>query len=163
VARPVEIREDQLDLRRWMRPGDGVLWSQGCAEPVGLVDRLIAQSGEIADLRAFCGLTWRDVLADPAADDLDVVSYGVLGSLSRVAARRPVRIVPAHFSALPPLFAAGTLPGDVALVQVAPPDEHGRCSFGLDAAYIADAVAHARVVIAEVNERMPRAAGAALD
>jgi acyl-CoA hydrolase len=71
--------------------------------------------------------------------------------------------VPCHFSALPGLFAARALPGDVALVQVAAPDAEGRCSLGVDASYIADALAHARVVIAEVNDQMPATRGAWLD
>jgi acyl-CoA hydrolase len=163
VTPPVEIEAGELDLARWIRPGDGVLFSQACAEPVGLVDRLIEESAEIGGLRVFCGLTWREVLSAPEAASLEVVSYGALGRLSRVAAQRPVRIVPCHFSALAGLFAARALPGDVALVQVSPPDAQGRCSLGVDASYLADAVAHARVVIAEVNDRMPATRGAWLD
>lgn len=160
---PVELSEDDLDLARWMRPGDGVMWSQACAEPVGLVDRLIAQAEEIGGVSAFCGLTWRESLAQPAAASIDLVSYGTLGRLAAVAARRRVRIVPSHFSALPGLFAARALPGDVALIQVSPPDEEGRCSFGVGADYTADAVCHARVVVAEVNARMPRVRGASIE
>jgi acyl-CoA hydrolase len=163
VSPPVEIEAGELDLARWIRPGDGVLFSQACAEPVDLVDRLIEQSSAIGAVRVFCGLTWREVLADPAADSLEVVSYGALGRLSRVAARRPVRLVPCHFSALPGLFAARALPGDVALVQVAPPDADGRCSLGVDPSYMADALPHARVVIAEVNDRLPATRGAWID
>lgn len=157
---PHVMDEDDVDLTRWLRAGDGVLWGQGCGEPIGLVDRLVAQNAEVGGLRAFCGHTLRDVLAAPEASTLEVLSYGVLGRLGRVAAQRPVRIVPSHFSELPALFASGALPGDVALVQLAPPDADGRCSFGVEAGYIADAVAHSRVVIAEINEQMPPTRGA---
>ena len=160
---PLEIEASELDLARWIRPGDGVLFNQACAEPVGLVDRLIEQSRQIDGLRVFCGLTWRDALAERAAEPLKVVSFGALGRLSRVAAQRPVQIVPCHFSALPGLLAARALPGDVALVQVAPPDAEGRCSLGVDVSYMADALEHVRVVIAEVNERMPATRGAWID
>ena len=160
---PLEIESGELDLARWIRPGDGVLFSQACAEPIGLVDRLIEQSRQIDGLRVFCGLTWRDALAEPAAEPLKIVSFGALGRLSRVAAQRPVQIVPCHFSALPGLLAARALPGDVALVQVAPPDAEGRCSLGVDVSYMADALEHVRVVIAEVNERMPATRGAWID
>jgi acyl-CoA hydrolase len=159
---PVEIDPGALDLREHLRRDDGVLWSQGSAEPVALVDRLIEQCAEIGGLRGFSGYAYRDVLASPAAEALDLVSYGALGALGKVGAKRPLRVVPAHFSALPGLFAAGALPGDAALVQVAPPDAAGNCSFGLDATYVADAVAHARVVIAEVNEAVPSVPGASI-
>jgi acyl-CoA hydrolase len=161
---PVELAAGAPDVARFVRAGDGVVVSQGCAEPAGLVDALIAAAGggALEGVSLYCGLTWRDVLAAPAAAALDVVSYGVLGALAQVAAARPVRIVPSHFSALPGLFADRRLPGDVALIQVAPPDADGRCSFGVDTAYVADAVAHARVVIAEVNAQMPRVPGATI-
>lgn len=159
---PVEVDPGALDLRRHLRRGDGVFWGQGSGEPATLVDRLIEQCGEIGGLTGFSGYAYRDALASPAAAPLDLVSYGALGTLGKVGARRPLRVVPAHFSALPALFAAGALPGDAALVQVAPPDAEGNCSFGLDATYVADAVAGARVVIAEVNEAVPRSTGAAL-
>jgi acyl-CoA hydrolase len=163
VTPPLEIPADELDLARWIRAGDGVLFNQACAEPVALVDRLIAQARGIGDLRVFCGLSWRDVLASPEAGALEIVSYGALGRLSRVAAQRPVRIVPCHFSALAALFERRELPIDIAIVQVSPPDPDGRCSFGVDPSYMADAIAHARVIIAEVNERMPATRGAWLD
>jgi acyl-CoA hydrolase len=47
----------------------------------------------------------------------------------------------------------------VALIQVAPPDAHGRCSLGVGVDYLADALGHARVIVAEVNERCPRTHG----
>jgi acyl-CoA hydrolase len=68
-------------------------------------------------------------------------------------------VVPAHFSALPGLFARRQLPGDVALIQVSPPDHEGRCSLGAGVDYIDDAVHHARTVIAEVNDQCPRSGG----
>jgi acyl-CoA hydrolase len=156
VSPPLELRADQLDLARWLRPGEGVVFGQACAEPTVLVDALLAQAPSIGGLRAFVGLAWGDRIADGASDSVEIVSYGALGRLGRVPG---LRVVPCHFSALPRLFAAGTLPGDVALIQVAPPDAHGRCSLGVGVDYLADALAHARVVVAEVNDHCPATAG----
>ncbi|HEY3019813.1 MAG TPA: acetyl-CoA hydrolase/transferase C-terminal domain-containing protein [Solirubrobacteraceae bacterium] len=153
---PVELREDELDLGRWLRPGDGVVAGQACAEPTVLVDALLEQAPSIGGLRAFFGLTWRDSVAEAASGALEVTSYGALGRLGRLSG---LRVVPCHFSALPGLFAARALPGDVAFVQVAPPDAEGRCSLGVGVDYIGDALEHARVVIAEVNDHCPRTAG----
>jgi acyl-CoA hydrolase len=152
---PVELALDALDLTRWVRPGDGVVWGQACAEPVVLVDALLADAEALEPLSAFVGLSWRDLSAAVPAS-MRVVSYGALGRLGRLAG---LEIVPCHYSALPALFAAGRLPGDVALVQVAPPDRRGRCSFGVGVDYLADALRHARVVIAEVNDHCPATAG----
>ena len=50
---------------------------------------------------------------------------------------------------------AGTLPCDVALVQVSRADAAGRHSFGVVNDYMQAMVARARVVIAEVNDQVP--------
>ncbi|MEJ2865595.1 acetyl-CoA hydrolase/transferase family protein [Actinomycetospora flava] len=131
-----------------VRPGDGVWWGQAGAEATPLVDALL-ESG--VPVRAFCGLT-----VNPRVRRLALTSYGALGELR---ATPDLDVVPAHYSVLPRLFAEGLLPTDVGLVQVAPPDADGRCSLGIGADYAADAVPHTRVLLAEVNHRMPRTTG----
>ena len=46
MARPVELGLEAIDLARWVRPGDGIVWGQACAEPVVLVDSLLRQAEE---------------------------------------------------------------------------------------------------------------------
>jgi 4-hydroxybutyrate CoA-transferase len=65
---------------------------------------------------------------------------------------------PCFFHEVPRLFATA-LPIDVALVQVSAPDEHGFCSLGVSVDYTKAAVESARLVIAQVNRRMPRTLG----
>jgi acyl-CoA hydrolase len=155
---PIELLESELDLTRFIRTGDGVLWGQACAEPVILVDALLEQAPGLTPLSAFVGLSWRD-LSTRIPDGMRVVSYGALGQLGRLPS---LEVVPCHFSALPDLFARRRLPGDVALIQVSPPDSRGRCSFGVGVDYLQDALGHARLVIAEVNDHCPRTAGASI-
>jgi acyl-CoA hydrolase len=156
VSGPARLTEDELELERWILPGDGVVFGQACAEPTVLVDALLAQAQAIGGVRAFVGLAWGDRIASEASDALEIVSYGALGRLGRAP---DLRVIPCHFSALPRLFAAHALPGDVAMVQVSPPDRLGRCSMGVGVDYLADALEHARVVIAEVNDHCPVTAG----
>jgi 4-hydroxybutyrate CoA-transferase len=66
---------------------------------------------------------------------------------------------PCFLSEIPSLFASGRLPLDVALIQVAPPDEHGFCSFGVEVGVTKPAAHSAGMVIAEINPRMPRTLG----
>lgn len=66
---------------------------------------------------------------------------------------------PVFLSEVPSLFRDGTLPLDVALVQVSPPNRHGYCRLGVSVAAARSAVDHARVVIAEINPRVPRTDG----
>ena len=129
---PVELSLDALALDRWIRPGDGVVWGQACAEPVVLVDALLGAG--ITPLSAFVGLSWRE-LRPP--EGMRVLSNGALGRLGRLPS---LEVVPCHYSALPRLFAARRLPSDVVLVQVSPPDKLGRCSMGVGQVVDADAV-----------------------
>jgi acyl-CoA hydrolase len=66
---------------------------------------------------------------------------------------------PVFLSEIPHLFHDGTLPLDVALVQVSPPNRHGYCRLGVSVAAARSAVDHARIVIAEINQRVPRTDG----
>lgn len=153
---PRELAISDLDLRALIEPGVGVAWGQACAEPVPLVDAFLEQASELGPGSAFLGLSWRD-FSDRFPPTMRIVSYGALGRLGRLSG---LEVVPCHFSALPALFAERKLPGDVVLVQVAPPDANGRCSLGVGIDYLRDAIDHARVVIAEVNEQCPRTLGA---
>lgn len=66
---------------------------------------------------------------------------------------------PVFLSEIPSLFKDGVLPIDVALVQVSPPDAHGFCRLGLSVACARAAVDHAKVVVAEINPRVPQTLG----
>jgi acetyl-CoA hydrolase len=60
---------------------------------------------------------------------------------------------------VPGLFRHGILPLDVALIHLSPPDDHGFCSYGVEVGLTKTAAESARIVIAEVNDRMPRTLG----
>ncbi len=66
---------------------------------------------------------------------------------------------PCFFSKIPDLFKEGTLPVDVAIVQLSRPDEHGYCSFGVSNDYTKAAAESAKIVMAELNDKMPRTMG----
>jgi acyl-CoA hydrolase len=148
-----------IDLRQHIRSGDGVWWGQGGAEPTPLVDALLDQVEDIGDVRAFCGLTWNERLAGNLPRGLTVQSYGGLGELRRLSIDGLLDVVPCHYSALPRMFARGQLPRDVGMVQVSAPDSKGQVSLGIGVEYAADAIAHTRTLIAEVNHRMPATGG----
>lgn len=67
--------------------------------------------------------------------------------------------VPVFLSEIPRLFREGSLPLDVAFIQVSPPDEHGFCSYGIEVGVTKPAAESAKLLIAEINPRMPRVLG----
>jgi acyl-CoA hydrolase len=67
--------------------------------------------------------------------------------------------VPIFLSDVPGLFTNGIVPLDAALVQLSPPDRHGRCSLGTAVDAARAAVDCAALVLAEINAQMPRTHG----
>ncbi|NMH88533.1 acetyl-CoA hydrolase/transferase family protein [Flavivirga algicola] len=66
---------------------------------------------------------------------------------------------PVFLSELPLLFKRNILPLDVALIHVSVPDKHGYCSLGVSVEATLAAIDNAKIVIAQINEQMPRTHG----
>jgi acyl-CoA hydrolase len=66
---------------------------------------------------------------------------------------------PVFLSDIPRVFNSGVLPLDVAMLQLSPPDSHGYCTLGTSVDVAMSAARNARIVIAGINPRMPRAHG----
>ena len=152
--------DSALDLTRWIRPGDGLVWGQACAEPVTLTAALTAQAPALGPLTAFVGTTYADAFDPAAATDVRVRSYGASGRNRAWQEAGLLEVLPVHYSALPDLFRRYRIPADVVLLSVAPPDAHGRYALGLADEYLSAALDVARVVIAEESPHVPRIAGA---
>jgi acyl-CoA hydrolase len=151
-----------LDLSRFLRPGDRIVWGQACGEPTTLVEALIAQAEHIGNLSAFSSTSFSGLLDAQAVEKFGFSSMGAIGMLRTVAATGRLGIVPCHVSQIGPMIEQGLIGCEVAFVQVSPPDAHGNHSFGLISDTVAAAVKKARVVIAEVNERVPFTLGDAV-
>ena len=79
--------------------------------------------------------------------------------------RKPIaegraEFVPVFLSDIPNLFASRRVPLDAALVSLSPPDEHGNCTLGTSIDAAKTASEHAGMVLAEINEQLPRTHGA---
>jgi acyl-CoA hydrolase len=67
--------------------------------------------------------------------------------------------VPIFLSEIPKLFNSGVFPIDIAIIQVSPPDQHGYCSLGTSVDISQAAIKNAKIIIAQVNPKMPRVHG----
>ena len=67
--------------------------------------------------------------------------------------------MPVFLSDIPSLFDSGLIPIDVALLQLSPPDRHGYCTLGTSVDAALAVARNARVIVAEINEQMPRTHG----
>ena len=142
--------------------GDGmrVLVGSGAAAPLRLIDALCAYAPKVR------GVEVCQLLTLGPAPYVDKAFAGhirhnafFIGPNTRAAVQDgSADFTPIFLSELPALF-RGSLPIDVALVQVSPPDAHGYCSLGVSVDIVKCAIDTAALVIAEVNPRMPRTHG----
>jgi len=148
-----------LDLRTILRPGDRIVAGQACGEPTTLIEALIAQGAEIEGLSLFIATSFSGLFTPSAAAAFAPMSMGAIGSLRTLTREHRLRVIPCHVSRVGPMIEAGVLGCDVAFVQVAPADADGTHSLGLISDHVRAAVDTARVVVAEVNDQVPRTFG----
>ncbi|MBW8783941.1 MAG: acetyl-CoA hydrolase/transferase family protein [Novosphingobium sp.] len=156
---PNVISAADLDLSRYLRPNDRIVFGQACGEPTTLVEALIAQGAAIGGLSAFIATSFSGLFTPETAEAFALSSMGAIGALRSMTKAGKLQVIPVHVSQVGPLITAGVIPCDVAMIQVSPADGQGRHSCGLISDYVRAAVAKARVVIAEVNEAVPYTPG----
>ena len=144
-----------VDLTSVVRPGDGIIWGQACAEPQTLVESLVAQRGRLSGVGAFLGSSYSGIVKPEHADHLRLSSYCGTGSNRALADAGVLEILPAPYSQLGSLIRNGSIRTDIVMVQVSPPNAKGEYSLGLGVEYLAPALQKARAVIAEVNDQVP--------
>lgn len=141
--------------------GMRVFLSGNCSVPQRLLRALVARAPHLRDVEIVQVLTIgpADYVQPGMEAHLRVNTLFISDNVRQAVNEGRADFTPCFLSEIPGLFTRGLLPIDVALIQVAPPDEHGFCSFGIEVGITKPAAQSAKVVIAEVNERMPRTLG----
>jgi 4-hydroxybutyrate CoA-transferase len=140
--------------------GDRVWVQQGCGVPVPLLDALVERAAELRDVE-MCHMLTLSTLAYTRLEFTGHFRHNGLflgGNVREAVSEGRADYTPICLSEIEGLF-EHQLPIDVAFIQVCPPDEHGFVSLGVGADCTLTAARRARIVVAEVNDRMPRALG----
>ena len=87
-----------IDLTGAIRPGDGIVWGQACAEPQTLVEALVAQRAAFSGARVFLGSSYSGLVKPEHADHLRLASYCGTGSNRALADAGVLDIHPAPYS-----------------------------------------------------------------
>jgi acyl-CoA hydrolase len=143
-----------------LRSGTNVFIHGAAATPTPLTDAMVAR-GDLEKIRLYhMHLNGTAPFTEvPHCDRFRSISLFTGANCRKGIAEGQADFVPIFLSDIPGLFLSGQVKLDVALVQVSPPDRHGVCSLGTSVDCARAAVDTARVVIAEINERMPRTHG----
>ncbi|MBY0338849.1 MAG: 4-hydroxybutyrate CoA-transferase [Acetobacteraceae bacterium] len=146
-----------LDLTRHIRPGDQILWGQVTGEPPSLVEALVAQRAALGGVSVFLGTGLGRALGIAHADHIAMRGLGGLGTFRALT---PVMdILPVHGGQADALIRAGRIRCDVAFLMLPPAAPDGTHSLGCCVDYMEAAIARARIVIAEISDKVPDTTG----
>jgi acyl-CoA hydrolase len=141
--------------------GDHVYYGGNAAIPRALVDALALRYRELDGVElTHVLLLGEDPLSRPEMEGHFRHNSLFVGPADRQAVNDGrADYVPVFLHQIPRLYNEGLVPVDVAMVMASPPDEHGFMSFGVEVMSARAACKHAKTVIVQVNERMPRVLG----
>ncbi|TGK20532.1 acetyl-CoA hydrolase/transferase family protein [Leptospira stimsonii] len=144
-----------------VQSGQRVFVHSVAASPRLLIEALTARAPELTNVEMIHLHTEGDApYAEPGMEGhFFVNSLFVCANTRKAVEEGRADYIPMFLSECPLLFRNKILPLDVALVQVSPPDKHGFCSLGVSIDISKAAVETAKIVIAQVNENMPRTHG----
>ncbi len=144
-----------------IQSGQRVFLTGNCSVPQKLLSALVDRAHELENVEITQVLTIGPApQAEPGLERHLRINNLFIGANVRQAIHEGrADFTPVFLSEIPHLFRNNILPLDVSLIHVAPPDEHGFCSLGIEAGLVKTPAQVSKIVIAEVNEQMPRTLG----
>ena len=148
------------EAARLIASGQRVYVQGGCAVPTALVNAVVERYQEFSNVEIVHLHTEGEApYAAPEMEGHFRHNALFIGRNVREAVNAGrADFTPVFLSEVPRLFET-TLPLDVALIQVSPPDPFGFCSLGISVDCAKPASLAARLVVAQVNKQMPRTHG----
>jgi len=145
---------------RWLTPGMKVFVHGAAATPTTLLDAMVARD-DLYDLTLYHLHTEGEAAfaAPENAERFTSVSFFTGAPLRQAVGEGRADFMPIFLSDIPDLFAARRIDLDAALLQLSPPDAHGLCTLGTSVDVARAAADNARVLVAEINQGMPRTHG----
>ncbi len=138
-----------------------IFLSGNCSIPQKVLGALVEYAPHLENLEICHALTVgsTDYVRPELEGHLRVNTMFIGANVRQAVQEGRADFTPVLLSEFPLLFKRKILPVDVALIHVSPPDEHGFCSFGIEVGLTKSAAESATIIIAEVNQQMPRTLG----
>jgi len=146
---------------RAIKSGNRVFMTGNVSVPKIVLTALVEYAPSLKDVEICQALSVGPAeYVDPAMEGhLRVNTMFISANIRKAVQEGRVDFTPVMLSEFPLLFKNGFLPVDVATIHLSPPDEHGFCSLGVEVGLTKSPAESARIIIAEVNEQMPRTLG----
>lgn len=139
-----------------IQSGDRIVIGHACGEPSFLVETMVKHAEDYQNVEVVHMVAMGEcAYAQPGMESHFRHNAIFVGGKTRDAINSGRGdFTPCFFFEVPKLFHT-TMPIDVAMVTVTPPNEEGFVSLGVSVDYGYEAVKAAKVVIAQVNDQMP--------
>ncbi|MCB0751342.1 MAG: acetyl-CoA hydrolase/transferase family protein [Ignavibacteriae bacterium] len=149
------------DALKVVKSGDKIVIQPGCAAPMELIRALVRKKDELSDVLLYHILIVGDLpyLAPGMEKHFKHKAFFIGGNARNSVNEGRSEFIPIFLSEVTLLFKRGVIVPDIALINVSPPDEHGFCSYGIDVGNIKTPAEKSKVVIAQINDQMPRGLG----
>ena len=146
---------------RQIPDGSRVFFGHAANEPPVLVDALVRNYEQYKDVEIVHWVPMgKGEYCDPKMKGHLRHNAMFVGGPTRKAVQEGrADYTPFFFHQSTRFFSDGTFPIDVAMVSVTPPDKHGYVSLGVSVGGTKPACLNAKMVIAQVNDQMPRTMG----
>ena len=145
-----------------VRSGDWVDFGWCVTTPDALDRALAKRTDELVDVKLRGGILVKPLAIferEDAGDHFCWNSWHMGGIERKLVNRGCAYYCPIRYSELPRYYRDNIKPSRVAMMQVAPMDEHGYFNFGPSASHMMAVCEGAEKVIVEVNQNMPRCLG----
>lgn len=131
------------------------MWPQGTGEPTGLTGNLARNAHSLPSVTLVLGMVTSSTLRQADLQSLNFLCLNGAAETRRAVAASGNRVIPAHVSAIPDLIMTRKIPVDVAMIRVRPVENSIMFSLGVMVDFAHEMVKSARIVIAEIDERLP--------
>jgi len=144
-----------------VKSGDRIFLTGNCSVPSTILAALVDRASELHDVEICQALTIgsADYVSPELEGHLRVNTMFISHNIRKAVQDGRADFTPVLLSEFPLLFKDKILPLNVAFVHLSIPDQHGYCSFGVEVGLSKSPAESADIIIAEVNEQMPRTLG----
>lgn len=144
-----------------IKSGDTVYLHANSAYPTVLVNAMCARYKELENVRVVHLTTFHKApyIEPEMQGHFTHAALFVAGNVRKAVNEGRADFYPVFLSEIGYMMELGRLPIDVCMLHLSPPDEHGYCSFGVSNEVSKIAAENAKVVIAQINSKMPRVLG----
>ncbi|MDP3186735.1 MAG: acetyl-CoA hydrolase/transferase C-terminal domain-containing protein [Anaerolineales bacterium] len=144
-----------------IKSGNRIFMTGNVSVPQTVLAALVNHAPNLKDVEIVQALTIgpADYVGPAMEGHLRVNTIFISANIRKAVNEGRADFTPVMLSEFPLLFKRGILPLDVALIHVSPADEHGFCSLGVEVGLTKTPAESAKIIVAEVNEQMPRTLG----